>query len=137
MREREFMYTREFIYTIVYIFPVASEPCASEKNRFAQLLLRVTSYHYSNDQPFCLQMQLYLSFSIICISLPLKWIFVKLRKETEGYSSSSQSGGTLIRDIPIYESCHQGAAPALICARGGDKTPCTGSRVDPTRSSHT
>ena len=47
-------------------------------------------------QQFCLQMQLYLSFLIRCISLPLKWIFVKFRKETEGYSSSSQSGGTLI-----------------------------------------
>ena len=78
------------------------------------------------DQQFCLQRQLYLSFLIACISLPLKWIFVKLRKETEGYSSNSQSGGTLIRDMPIYESCHQGAVPALICARGGDKPPCTG-----------
>ena len=80
------------------------------------------------DLQFCLQRQLYLSFLIPCISLPLKWIFVKLRKETEGYFSSSQSGGTLIiiRDMPIYESCHQGAVPALICPRGGDKTPCTG-----------
>ena len=31
------------------------------------------------DQQFCLQRQLYLSFLIACISLPLKWIFVKLQ----------------------------------------------------------
>ena len=63
---------------------------------------------------------------------PLSWPFFGRSKVAQRDPTERDKGISpvairhLIRDMPIYESCHQGAVPALICPRGGDKTPCTG-----------